>query len=779
VPKGLRVNRIIRLFGVGIFLAGSAVAQPQIPPAPVNKPVEVPAGASLPDLPRLTPFTADPGLPSLRSADLEILHSRSPLAGFVVKIAGQSFGIGSPPATIGYVYRDALHWLDMTKAPLQKQSVAVERNQIQSTYQCADTDGATWHVTQHFRPQRVAGAIEVQTDISVDQDRAVAFLPMLMVFPGAGSFGTAKGQGLFAGLEYLADEASSSEADVIGPASHRQVPDELKITFPLMAVQSHDRYLALTWQMRPRFSALFDSPDRLFGSGAHAMGLLFPGSNGKNRVEGSLLPRQAEVLHANEVLTLRATILAGAGTTIVPAVQHYLKLRPLPTPPAALSWSDYVARASGGWLDSKIRQGDLIRHAVAGGGFPPQPAADAALWMRWLAVHDSNPDHQAQLNEAVTNILSAVTPPQYDSAGVGHVRYPVESLVFGHVEANAEQARRRANELLARFSQDGSVKYQPKPGGPDFARTHSTNEASGFASRVVLDLLEAAAFCGDRDLIDKSLRQLRVLDKFHDGVPRGAQTWECPLHTPDILASAQMARAYTMGFELSGDPHFLDEARYWGWTGVPFVYLVNPTEAPVGLFATIAVYGATQWKAPVWFGLPVQWCGLVYADALYRLTRYDPKGPWKQIADGITLSGMQQSWTQDTSDFQGLLPDSFALREQKRNGPAINPATLEACAARYFDPHPVYDFHCFRTNGLYLHVPGEIRNPAESKGHVSFQVESWVTGPYYVLLSGFPHEPHLKINGRSVACADPHQFTASLGHLILQLRAQDTVELAF
>ena len=42
----------------------------------------------------------------------------------------------------------------------------------------------------------------------------------------------------------------------------------------------------------------------------------------------------------------------------------------------------------------------------------------------------------------------------------------------------------------------------------------------------------------------------------------------------------------------------------------------------------------------VWLGLPVQWCGLVYADALYRLEPHDPKGPWKQLADGIAASGV-------------------------------------------------------------------------------------------------------------------------------------------
>ena len=146
---------------------------------------------------------------------------------------------------------------------------------------------------------------------------------------------------------------------------------------------------------------------------------------------------------------------------------------------------------------------------------------------------------------------------------------------------------------------------------------------------------------------------------------------------------------------------------------MPFVYLVNPTPQPIGLYGTIAVFGATNWRAPVWLGLPVQWCGLVYADALYRLVRHDPKGPWKQLADGITLSGIQQSWPPEDRDLQGLLPDSFVLRAQKRNGPAINPATVEACAAHLFN-QPAYDFWSFRKNGLRVHAPGEISTPKKS-----------------------------------------------------------------
>jgi hypothetical protein len=743
------------------------------PPGPA-----VPVGARILQWPTLALPALEPGLPAARSHDLEILHAKTALGGFIVRVSERTIAVGSAPTLIGYVTAAGeLHWLNCASASVQKQNVAAEPNGIRAQYECKDPDGGTWHVDRRFRSGAIPGAIEVQTDVTVDQDRSVAFLPMVLLFPGVGSFGEVKGQGLFAGLEYLENEPSSSEADVIGPAAKRQVPDNLKITFPLLAIQHDDRYVALTWQMRPFFSGLFDSPDRLFQSGGHVMGVLFPGSNGQNREEGSLLPRVTELLHAGQTVTSRSTILGGLGKSVIPAVQQLLKLRHLPPVPGAPDLPGYVSLAAGGWLDSKIREGNLIRHALASGGFNPQPAADAALWMEWLAGHESDSLRAAQLHETATNVLSAVPSENLNFAGVGHVRYPVESLIFGHVAENAAHAVQAGKALLASFEADGSVKYHARPGGPDFAKTHFTNEASGLASRVVVDLLEAATFSGDHELLDLALQRLRGMDKFHDGVPRGAQTWECPLHTPDILASAQMVRAYTLGYELSGEAHFIEEARYWAWTGVPFIYLVAPTDQAVGLYATIPVFGATHWQAPVWLGLPVQWCGLVYADALYRLLRDDPKGPWKQIADGITVSGIQQSWTQTEADYQGLLPDSFVLRAQKRNGPAINPATLQACAVQYFTQVPIYDFRSFRANGLLVHAPGEIANPEESKSHVRFRIQSWVNHPYFVLINGFTRKPRLRINDQSVECSQPHQFVEKKGRLILKLEAQPIVDL--
>ncbi len=253
-----------------------------------------------------------------------------------------------------------------------------------------------------------------------------------------------------------------------------------------------------------------------------------------------------------------------------------------------------------------------------------------------------------------------------------------------------------------------------------------------------------------------------------------------PLHTPDILASAYLVRAYTLGYELTGDRTFLDRAIYWAWTGVPFVYLVPPVDGPVGLYATIPVFGATHWVGS-WFGLPVQWCGLVYSDALYRLMRHDPENAalWKQLADGIAASGIQQNFPTerpDQPDLQGLLPDSFVLRSGWRNGVAINPGTVQASAIRLVGGPEVYDFRVFREAGLMVHAPGAIEQPKDGAGGVRFRVRGWIGEPYYVLVAGLASEPAVRINGRPVVLGAPHEYLPDRGRLILRVEGSPMIE---
>jgi hypothetical protein len=57
-----------------------------------------------------------------------------------------------------------------------------------------------------------------------------------------------------------------------------------------MAVQAHGHYVGLIWDRGPELCALFDSPDRLFGTEGHVLGLLAPGAEGPNCIDGELLP---------------------------------------------------------------------------------------------------------------------------------------------------------------------------------------------------------------------------------------------------------------------------------------------------------------------------------------------------------------------------------------------------------------------------------------------------------------------------------------------------------
>ncbi len=360
----------------------------------------IPAGAALPPWPRPTAQGLSPNAASVRSKDLEVLHSPASPGAFDVRVTGDLLAPGQSGPTIGYVVGGEMRWFSLASAANAKRRLHVKGRSVQVSLEGRDADGAVWKIEQQFSPGSIAGAVAVRTEVTVDQDRAVAFLPLLMVFPGAGTFGPTKGQGLFAGLEYLDNEPSSSEADVIGPASKREVPDNLKITFPLMAIQQDGRYVALTWEPQADVSPVFDSPDRLFGSGGHVMGLIFPGSDGTNREEGSLLPRVSQVLRANHPLVLRATLLGGAGDSVVPAVEQYVSLRGLPPlPDAHTDLQKYASLAAGGWLDSKIREGNFFRHAVFGDRFRPAPAADAAVWMDWLANQTGQPALAGRLQE--------------------------------------------------------------------------------------------------------------------------------------------------------------------------------------------------------------------------------------------------------------------------------------------------------------------------------------------------------------------------------------------
>ncbi len=736
--------------------------------------------------PTLPELGANPAL--LESGELKVVHNRTQFGGFSVEVGGERMAAGNTAAMIGYVRAGQPHWFAVNGSNSQvfvegqglvQLADAQVGGYLTARVACADPDGGQWQLEQTFRVN-TTGSLQVESSARCDQDRDVLYLPLFTLLPGLGNYGTNKTQALLAGVEYLANEPSSSTADLNAPASNRQVPDTAKLTLPLMAVAAQGRYLGLAWNQPPGAPtcAVFDSPDRLFGSGAQVMGLLFPGSDGLNRDESSLIPYDTVRLPADRRVSVAGLLLGGRGQTVVPAVQDYVRLFGLPPlPPIAGGAPAYWNLAAHGWLDSQIRDGDRYRHAAP--GFGSAAVADAAVYEDWLEARVTEAALATRLTTAAQGALAQVPPANYNHAQVGHERYPLPALVYGAVAENLVSAEQSARGLLGRFESAGFIRYQPAPGGTDYGRTHWAPEANGLTAQVLSVELQEALFTGRRDLIDAGLRHLRALTtRYANTVPRGAQTWEIPLHTPDILAAAYLVNCYVLGFELTRDPEFLEQARYWAWTGVPFVYLTPPTAEPVGVYSTIPVLGATGWVAPVWIGLPVQWCGLVYADALYRLAQDDAGGPWRQLADGIALSGIQQTHPATDADFQGLLPDSFNLRAQGRNGPNINPATVLAPAIRALGQPAIYDFQVLNRQGLIVQAPGEIAEIEEGTGGAKFTVHGWPAKPYYVVISGLRQAPGLRLNGAATALGAPHEYQAAEGRLILRLEGTATVELA-
>jgi hypothetical protein len=319
---------------------------------------------------------------SVRSDQLTLEHYRGGWGDFVLEINGTEMAAGYQGELIGLVLQDKPQWLQLQKADCTSDQGPAR--EIVCRAVLMDSKNGRWQVTRRLGAGTRPGTISVETEFLVDKDREVIHLPWLTLFPGLGTFGERKTQGLFAGLEYLDDEPSSSEADITTPEHVRRAPDPVKVTFPLMAVAHGDRYIGLIWEPSDMAAAVFDSPDRIFNSGAHVMALTAP-AVGPNRFENQLAAHTPFTLKANQPLKIRATIIGGSGGTIVPAVQKYVEWRGLPKVPEFKGGFDAaVTLLAHGWLDSAINEGGLFRHAVWGNSFGQvRPPTRSCIWTGW------------------------------------------------------------------------------------------------------------------------------------------------------------------------------------------------------------------------------------------------------------------------------------------------------------------------------------------------------------------------------------------------------------
>lgn len=728
--------------------------------------------------------TQGPSAPlAVRSGELELVHYRRRFGGFALRAGGDEVAAGHQAEVVGAFSGSRALWRELASLPVSVRSSEGPRGgEVVEEVSFSDDAGSSWTFRRRFAPARLAGAIDVEAEIVPDRTRSLVHVPWLTLFPGLGTYGSRKHQGLFAGLEYLSDEPSSSEADLTVPERVRRVPRPSKVTFPLMAIEDGGRYVGVAWERSEFVAPLFDSPDRVFSSGAHFLALWCPGV-GSRRAENELFASAPLIVEGGSPLRARATILGGRGSSVVPAIQAYVGLRGLPpTPEHSGGFQGAVRLLAGGWLDSEANAGDARwRHAVWP-GFGPQAASDAVAFLLWLARETGDAALRERIEAEAERALAArlQDDPEFLS-GVSHVRPPMTALLFGNVPGHVSRRRDSALAGRAQFDAQGIRRYPQAGSDPKYGTTHFADHANGYAASLLQSILEAAALSGDATLVASALEILeRETALYRNDVPRGAQTWEIALHTPDILASAYLLKCYVLAFELTGEAKHLEEARYWAWTGVPFVYLEPATAGPIGPYATVPVYGATNWVAPVWIGLPVQWCGLVYGAWLYRLARHDPEGPWLAIARGITATGLEMAWPLSDAARQGLLPDVFSLERQSREGPAINPGTVQATLAELYGRGSIYGFARAEELGWLIHAPGEISEFRASERGVRFAVPGWGERTYRVLLARVARKPEVirtrPAGSEAPWTTPPSSYDSRNRWLVVELRGAAEVE---
>jgi hypothetical protein len=362
-------------------------------------------------------------------------------------------------------------------------------------------------------------------------------------------------------------------------------------------------------------------------------------------------------LQPGKPLSIECRILAdGAAADALAAVDHWARLYGIPKPAAIprgsyekeieFSMQAYLASLwvpeAKTWWTSK-GAGPVLSPK----GRPPSYAADLLVG----ELLSPSPEVRKQCRARAEEVLGLLGgEPRLDAA-----RFPGRmDLGLANPMNAAALLNSRGDDATWRF--DADLQAGPPFEGADYYDLGPDDAVElGTCAQKAFQVLRYARIAGDWDAYRQARKTLERMATFR--VPRAAQVWEVPVHTPDILAAADAVDAFIEAYRFSGDERWLRDAVVWARRGLPFVYLWEDPERPFLLGASIPVFGAT-WYQGSWFGRPVQWNGLRYAGALLKLDGLDASYPWRQIAEMLVHSAMHQ---QDAAgENVALWPDNLS-----------------------------------------------------------------------------------------------------------------------
>lgn len=618
-------------------------------------------------------------------------------------------------------------------------SVSVNKNSLQLSDKILDPDGSEWFlsVTVTLKPNEPVAQIRCEWLCEKEQQIRALWGANLLVGDSA-----AKLWGLLPGVEFLYDgEPSSNPRDFAPPLHDRRTPNPKKLTIPLMAVtigkggsatpKDADKFfcpdslfdmpkiatenkstkqnaitVALFWNPLQRWDGERNFPSLRFESptpegNGHRLALFLP-SCPEFVPENADKAKKPYPLRPGQTLRLEATIAVEHGH-ILTAVRRWLEeVRGLPKPnPAPRDFEQQLALDRFGFLQTVWdEQTQKWRHCV---GWAPahSPGFATLLWFNGHVTKDREGKKQAieRVQLVAQNMLRDGGATLFTSQANCHIMRWEFPFYYGYLPEALNALDNYIRKLISSQQPDGSWRFAPAD-EKQATLGRKGDAVLGTCAYNAAMILRYARITGDEEALRAGEKALLLMEKFR--LPRGGQTWECPMYEPDILPAGWAVAAYLEAFWTTGNPRWLHNAIYWAETGVPFVYLWQIPDRPMMLGATIPVFGSTFYTHS-WLGMPVQWCGLVYAYQIQRLAktleRHRPKAngspfplslkftaqDWRRLAELITVSAQYQQV--EEGELKGTYPDSIT-DFIRRNGPFINPEdiAINVLTLQGFDP---------------------------------------------------------------------------------------------
>lgn len=608
-------------------------------------------------------------------------------------------------------------------------------------------------------------SISVRSELSAQEPIEIGAFngPMLYVLD--------RDEAVFPGLEWLVgDERSSDTLDIAAGHEHqvRYVVHPNMVTIPAIGIHGRNGTVGLLWDVHQRWhgegdrpSVVFASPDRFNAQRSHLMGLFLPSV--PEFVEPNA--RQAKKpyrLEPGKPLVLECRIYAdGEAKNVLAAIDEWIKWKGLPQP-APLPHGSYereIAFSMQAYLKSLWAPEKQEWWTTKGGGILSHTGRPRDFVHDLLMAEALSPD--AEVKQACRACADEILKLIGGEGRLGLVQY----LHRADIQMANPMA---AAGLLAARDENGAWRFdaeQKHTTGPfvgmDYHELgpHGAVEV-GTCARKAYEVLRYARVAGDWDAYRAMLPSLELMARFR--VPRAAQVWEVPVHTPDLLAASDAVDAYLEAYRFSGERRWLDEARAWARRGLPFIYLWDDAEKPFLVGGSIPVFGAT-WYRGSWFGRPVQWNGLRYSAALIKLAEHDRTHDWRRIAELIVHSAIRQQ--DQEGENVALWPDNISAIDSQKCPWVFSPrmilSNIYALMGR--DEEPATAIVGQGEKRLHVSTAGRISGAAWDEKALAFRVTYPAGQEGIVLVSNVARPDAVVLDGKPALARESVESGAGPG----------------